>query len=738
MILTHLVVTIEKVFAEAPWGVLFRALDQDGRTTTVQIKPTQTVGQVRKAETWAISGLWRRNKVGPYLEARTAIRKRPSGKLLVAWLSNHVPGVGPTRAQRLWDAYGLGLGERLDEGNGPEIARVLDPDRPLLGLRIAASVIRQWREAESGPKLMLWLQERGIEDVALARQISEVFGDEAIQRLSENPYILASFAPWARVDKLGLELLVEAGCAAPKSDPRRLVGAVDRVIRDALIKGHTAVLRSTMDAGVAAKLGITADAQLTQEAIDLGRRNASFIEDAHLLRAPGCASMEAQLASRLRTMLGTVDMRQPEPFPSPVNAVLDRALHPEQAEAVARTLSLPVSCLRGGAGVGKTFTTQAITRAWEASGGNILLCALSGKAALRLSQATGRLAKTLARTLSELERLSATVNEFATTTCGDADQLASIDGLTLVVVDEASMVDLPTLYKLASHFVPGTRLLLIGDEGQLPPIGFGAVYHHLVSDASITTSLNTIHRQAETSGIPRVARDIREGRDCTFTYRQASEGVSLIRVARNSDYADAVASAALEILNESSEQETVAVCATREGPAGAVTINQALQKLRRGSQPATKGFFGYEFHVGCPVVHTRNNYRKELGTRNGTYGALFNGSLGMVTAVDPGARSIVTDFDGEEYHFCADELLDVELAFALTGHKVQGSQIARVVIPISDSSLLDPSWIYTAITRAEVSAILVGDEHLLSDILRRPWAWTTRQTGFPLDWQKTH
>ena len=238
-----------------------------------------------------------------------------------------------------------------------------------------------------------------------------------------------------------------------------------------------------------------------------------------VLRAPGAAALEDDLAHRLRSMTAGADARNPAARPasewSEMLADLagpGRALEAEQNAAVVRIISLPLACLVGGAGVGKTFTCKMVCDLWVRLGGNVLLCALAGKAALRLSRSTGRLAKTVARTLAELaerDEIETVLADPETSESDAAQAKAKLEGLcritdaTLVVLDEASMVDLPGVHSLVKKLCPGSRLLFVGDPSQLPPIGFGLVFHKLVEDETIACRLTHIHRQCRhETGIP--------------------------------------------------------------------------------------------------------------------------------------------------------------------------------------------------------------------------------------------
>lgn len=735
---------IDEIVSRREFGAIFvGSLLRDGEASAdrlrVKAPRAAMIGEPVPGETWEVEGEVRITHWGPQLDATRAVRVQPTGRLVCDYLAAHVPGIGPDRAERLWARFGPEVAEVLrDEDSIPSVAAAIAPDHPMLGPRLAAHLVRAWREADGQARLVDWLGRQGFEDIRLARRIHALLGDGAEARLRANPYCLVAMLPWPAVDRAGLRLLAEAGGAAPHDDPRRLVGAADAVVKAALGRGDTMMPTEAFRAALARTLKVAGGARRVDLAADAAGRNTAVISGPDGVRAPGAAGMEDALVSRLSAMLDPAYPRLvPIPPPERLRRLLDRLedrtrpLHPEQRAAALTVLQRPFCCLQGGAGVGKTYTTRVVCDAWEALDGNVLLCALAGKAALRLARSTGRLAKTLARTLGDLarrEELERQLWEGEIDAIGLAriqaqlKSLSSLDSRTLVIVDEASMVDLGTLHALVRRMPAGARLLLVGDEAQLPPVGFGLVYHRIAADTATTVRLDTVHRQAAATGIPGAAALVRSR---TLPPLEPFDGVG--QGVRMLDYERPDLDACVEDVFAAlggRNDDALIVTATNDGAAGVSGLNARLHRrlLGRSGETELVGHFGRRFCVGEPVIHLRNDYRA----------GLFNGLMGTLVSTDPGARRCTVSFDGEPetHELNVDGLVDLDLAYAITCHKAQGSSARRVVIPIYPTRVLDPSWIYTAMTRAEEQVVFVGSKEVLAEALGRETAAETRRVGF--------
>ena len=528
----------------------------------------------------------------------------------------------------------------------------------------------------------------------LAKKLLGIYGEELVEKLEDNPYRLLAFTSWKVADRLARAMGV------PSEDERRLVAAADAVVYRRLQLAHTWDERDSFTAQLRSLLGCSVET--AGKAVSLALEQRSLVEVGGGVQGLGPASMERHIVSRLHAMLaGEFRARQASMRQQPDAAFLEGlfsgyghrhglGLNEGQMKAVALALGLPVAIIAGGAGVGKTTVLRAILEAAAPLGAQVHMMALSGRAARRMSEAAGRPASTIAGFLQAVK----------------AGKIR-LDGEPTIAVDEASMLDLPTTYRLLQGLEPGCRLLLLGDPGQLPPIGFGVVFHALVEcESMLKVELTEIHRQAAHTGIPQVSLDVREGRVPELReFDGKGFGVSFVDCP-----AGEIADKALEIVQSlGGFGPTQIISPVKGGPAGTRAINHLCHEILAAGQPMLGGFA-----VGEPVIWLVNDY--ELG--------LMNGSLGVVSGTD-GALTVTWD-EGEK---TMEDVRRMDLAYAITTHKAQGSQWERVVVPVFDSRLLDRALLYTAITRAKSQVVLLGDRRAFERAVAEPAAASRRRTG---------
>lgn len=724
-------VVATSVLAQSTTGVIFSALADNGVPIRVNVSRADGIG-ITVGRAYEIDGTnetYRDSRGQAYRQIRVSRiePRKATGRLLLPWLEQ-LPHIGRVRAQRLLDAFGEGLLEVLaDPEAWQRVAEVIDPRRPALALKIAAAVMIDTATHEGEEAVALTrarflarLEGLGVDAPRTARQLWRLIGSlDAEQKLLANPYLAASLMPWRTVDALGRQLLAARDDGSDvQGHESRSLGALDSIWRSLLANGDTAISYANLRRQLAQR-GVNADRTL-----DVARTAGVLVRDDQLYRAPGAAWLEEDLAERIHCLASEPSSTERysgdevHRFVRDAEEAANFRLTEEQRETVFALLARPIGVLQGGAGVGKTAVTAVVCGAWNRMGGNVVLTALSGKAALQLMRGAStrhepRLAYTAARLLRMLEARQSMENL--------PDDWPSIDASTLLIVDEASMLDTPTLRRLIAHLVPGSQLLMVGDVGQLPPIGIGRCFHDLVEDGRWTAHLNTVLRQASDSPIPHAAAAIRRGETPELrSFAGQAQGIYLLE----SDGRDALASwlAAYRVLcDERPSSDVMAVAALTRSVEWLNGEAATLRRRRDGAPDAVRLGPYASVTTGDPVVCRQNRYSD----------GIVNGMLGVVERV-VSEREVLITWDGEPEPrpLCDEGLADIGLAYAITCHKSQGSAAPSVIVLLESTRLLTREWLYTAITRARSLVVLVGSRQLLQRAIANR---TERLTGFSLD-----
>lgn len=592
----------------------------------------------------------------------------PRGRHIVEFLASRPEfvGIGKTTAARLWERFGSDLYAILGDGGVDRLSELLDRNQ-------AAIAVEAWRNQQALADCVVFFDEHGIE-LAISRKAVDFWGDEAVLKMRDNPYRLLTVCTWPQVDRVATALGIR------KDDPRRLVAAVESVLYDRLDRKHTWCGGSALVALVAKRLATSAEH--ASAAVELAVADGAAIPIEGGFQPAGAAYMERFIEARINGHLRRTSNRdmfldgiRSEDVASFL-AALDpsRSLTDEQRNAVEMAMQNAFSLLIGGAGVGKTTALRAINAGARHFGMNVYQLAIAGRAAGRIAETTGQPAQTVASWLK-----------------GVTDRRIELGRHTLVIVDEASMLDLPTLYRILFHLPEDARCLLVGDTAQLPPIGFGLTLHRLALEDRIPkTELTRILRASAESGIPKVSLAIRQGHvpripaynnkcvGCSFAAASEARTVEIIE----------------DILHDLRNEEVQVVSAVYAGAAGIDAINAYFHDLRKRAGFNTM----HGFAEGDPCIWTVNDYDRHL----------WNGSMGTVAGFDGDA--VVVAFDGKTHRIGPGEIQKLSLAYCISVHKAQGSQFRNVVMPILPTANMDRAMIYTAVTRAIDRVILVGSE----------------------------
>ncbi|MFJ2195123.1 ATP-dependent RecD-like DNA helicase [Streptomyces violaceusniger] len=627
--------------------------------------------------------------------------------------SGLIKGIGPRIADRITEHFGVDTLDVIEER--PE--RLVEV--PGLGPKRTKMIAAAWEEQKAIKEVMVFLQGVGV-STSIAVRIYKKYGDASISVVKNEPYRLAA-------DVWGIGFLtadkIAQSVGIPHDSPDRVKAGLQYALSQSADQGHCYLPEEQLIADAVKLLQVD-----TGLVIDcLGELAA---EDEGVVRepVPGPADgepvsavylvpfhrAEISLAGQVLRLLRTQEDRLPAFGDVDWDKALDwlasrtgADLAPEQSQAVRLALTEKVAVLTGGPGCGKSFTVRSVVELARAKKAKVVLAAPTGRAAKRLSELTGAEASTVHRLL-ELKP------------GGDAayDRDRPLDA-DLVVVDEASMLDLLLANKLVKAVPPGAHLLFVGDVDQLPSVGAGEVLRDLLAPGSPVPAvrLTRIFRQAQQSGVVTNAHRINEG------VPPVTRGLSDFFLFVEDDTEEAgrltvdVAARRIPAKFGLDPRRDVQVLAPmHRGPAGAGTLNGLLQQAITPARPdlPERRLGGRVFRVGDKVTQIRNNYEKGA---NG----VFNGTVGVVTSLDTDEQRLTvrTDED-EEVPYDFDELDELAHAYAVTIHRSQGSEYPAVVIPVTTGAwmMLQRNLLYTAVTRAKRLVVLVGSRRALGQAVR--------------------
>lgn len=639
--------------------------------------------------------------------------------------SGLIRGVGPVTAARIVDRFGVDTLRVLEEE--PERLREV----PGVGPKRAAAIARAWEEQKAIREVMLFLQSHGV-TTGLAVKIYKTYGDDALRVVQEDPYRLARDiwgVGFRTADKIARNL------GLPPDAPSRIQAGVAYALSQMADEGHVYVPEEDLVEEAARILEV--DPDLVRPAIAMLEADEVVCRErlVYPLSGRGTASVEAiptvreeqavyltpfyrgevGAAERLRvlaesraTRLGRFRVVDWDALLSRISRDGEINLSSEQREAVRAALTRKLVVLTGGPGTGKTVTVRTLIAALETLGGRYALCAPTGRAAKRLAEATGRPAQTVHRLLEYSPQNGFRRNE---------ENPLAVD---LLIVDEASMLDLLLTHHLLKAVDPATHLLLVGDVDQLPSVGAGDVLRDVIrSGQAKVVRLTQIFRQAAQSGIVVNAHRVNRGQmpvlnqydDFYFFSKEDPPKAADLLV-------DIVVNRIPRKFGLDPVEEVQVLAPMYRGVCGVANLNQRLQEALNppGPNRPERRLGGRVFRVGDKVMQVRNNYDKEV----------YNGDIGRVVAIDGIGQTLTARIDGRPVVYDWSEADELIHAFAISVHKSQGSEYPAVVMPVLTQHylMLQRNLLYTAITRAKRLVVLVGTRRAIriavrNDRLRR-------------------
>ncbi len=643
---------------------------------------------------------------GPQFKVESFERKAPqNAAAILRYLSSGaIKGVGPATAGRIVEKF------------GEDSLKIIEQDPKALStvrgisLQKALDISEEYKKQYGIRDIMLLLSKYNVSPEKCVN-IYRKFGQNSTQAIRANPYVLC---------EEGIDFHFEAAEEIAedfnfdKSSELRICAGIEYVLKKNLLNGHTCLPRDKF-VTVACRLLEVKESTVEiccDRLIECFRICSDKVENIEFVSLPEYRAAEEYIAARLSAVKRhidssvTVDSLEIEN----VERMLGIEFEQLQKQAIFEAFESGVLILTGGPGTGKTTTLNAIIKLFEGRGLDIELAAPTGRAAKRITEVTGRQAQTLHRLL-EVEWGEADKQVFAR---NERNPL----NCDVLIVDEASMIDVLLLSNLLKALRISCRIILVGDSDQLPSIGAGNVLNDILStDIFPSIRLKKVFRQAQQSVIVTNAHAIinnepadfsKKDSDCFFLKRfDKYETVNTV--------AELVCSRLPSAYNANPLTDIQILCPSRMLDTGTVNLNNLLQS---NLNPHKKGepqlvFKGFYLRKGDKVMQVKNNYDLQYKKDNGEYGTgVFNGDVGFITEIDQRAGILKVRYDDRVATYFSADLSQLELAYAITVHKSQGSEYDYVILPLFEvpSKLMYRNLLYTAVTRAKKMLIVVGSE----------------------------
>jgi len=609
--------------------------------------------------------------------------------------SGLVKGIGPKYAQAIVGRFGLETIEVIETA----IDRLYEV--PGIGKKRVTKIQESWEKQKDIKQVMLFLQGHGV-STAYAAKIYRQYGKKSIETVRGNPYRLAEDI-WGIGFKTADAIASRMGYE--KNDPRRCKSGLSYTLSQLADEGH--VYAEETQLIQAANTLLSSDEAPLRQALAAMIQAEELFLDGEAIYLPPFYYAEVGTANKLLALLKTSETSLFNTVDEVVNSD-DQAFFSDagveydevQAAAIREAVTSKVMVLTGGPGTGKTTTTKGIIAALKTMGLRVLLAAPTGRAAKRLSGATGLEAKTIHRLLAFNPKDGYQRNDEHPLE-GDA-----------LIVDECSMIDIILMNQLLKAVPLTMRLVLVGDIDQLPSVGAGKVLQDLIDSQVVPViRLTRIFRQAQLSRIVMNAHAINRGQFPDIS-NNAQSDFFFINMDEPEAVADTIVTLVKERLPNAYHQpinHIQVLTPMQRGVVGAANLNMALQQaLNPTNVHLNRG--GYTFRQGDRVMQLHNDYDKDV----------FNGDMGYIRRVDTEDRTLQVDFDGRLVTYDVTELDELTLAYATTIHKAQGSEYPIVVMPVlmTHYVMLQRNLIYTGITRAKSICVLIGTRKALSYAIR--------------------
>ena len=673
-----------------------------------------TLPYVAAGDTLTLYGKWVHNpKYGRQFRADQFEKEMPAdATAILRYLSSRtVKGIGPKKAQKIVDLFGEDTFDVIE--NHPEWLTQISG----ITQKGAMEISEEFKKQAGVRRVMMFF--RDYFGATLSVRIFKTWGNDAVEKAKENPYLLCEepcALPFDKVDAMA------ASFGYDMYSERRILGGARYILSyNASTNGHTCLPFEKLALATSQSLEIEPEhaGKMIERFIHNGELSEYRADDVRYVMTNEVASAETLIATKLSELSYTAESLRGMDIAAVIEKVESESglvYAQGQRTALFEALSRGVLVLTGGPGTGKTTVVKALVSIFSSLNMKTVLAAPTGRAAKRLSEATSREAKTIHRML-EMEKSESGALTFNRNARNPISE-------RVVIIDESSMIDLELLSALLCALGRGTRLILIGDTDQLPSVGAGNVLADIIASRCIkTVSLNEIFRQSSESMIVINAHKINLGERPNLG--SVDGDFFFVGRANERDIPETVSSLVLDRLPKKYGRDVAegiqVITPSKKGYGGVDVLNAELQER---INPAAKFkrerlAHGVCFREGDRVMQTVNNYEL-LWEKNGIEGlGIFNGDIGIIESIDSRAEYMTIRFDDRVVEYPFDHLDELELAYAITVHKSQGSEYPIVIIPIYSCApmLKTRNLLYTAVTRAKRMVILVGRPEIVYEMV---------------------
>lgn len=635
---------------------------------------------------------------------------KSTGDLLKYLSSGAVKGIGPSTASKIVEAFGENTFEVLE--HEPErLAQIKG-----ISKNKAVQMSRTFRQQFAVREIMINLERYGMSPSECLHAF-KAFGNRVVEIIQNNPYMLCDERigiGFERADAIASSMSFDT-----KSDFRSRAGLV-YIVKHNLSNGHTCVPREKLIKS--GEMFLEANSEYIEEQIDCLLKSKELIEyavnDRSFVFLPHIFAAEKHISDRIKLMVQFPPAGH-KTLADDINKIEKEhniQYEEKQREAIVTAVEKGILILTGGPGTGKTTTINGIIELFESQGLKTALCAPTGRAAKRMSEVTGRQAKTIHRLL-EVEFDSEERQSFAR-------NIRNPLSVQAVIVDELSMVDVCLFSSLLDALPLGCRLVMVGDSNQLPPVGSGNVLHDLINSNLLpTVELTEVFRQAMQSLIVTNAHKIVRGENIDVSNKNNDFFFMSRTVASSAaqTVSDLLTSRLPKAYGYSPLEDIQILCPSRKGETGSININRLIQATLNPPSADKKEITsqGKLFREGDKVMQIKNNY-DIVWKKDGESGTgIFNGDIGILEKIDLKSGLMTIAFDDKITQYPTESFSEIELAYAITVHKSQGNEFPAVIMPLIGlpPQLSYRNLLYTAVTRAKKHMIIVGSASQLNAMI---------------------